>query len=136
MPDLKYGDSTIARRYSKIPDYVARNQAAVKEMHRQVGDLVLDGLGIAQRGLLVRHLVLPEGLAGTAEVSRFLAEEISSETYINIMGQYLPAYLAQSEAIGPLDRPVTQAEMDEAYRLARNAGLHRFDERRGFMRAS
>ena len=84
------------------------------------------------RGLLVRHLVLPDGLAGTDVVMHFLAEEISVDTYVNIMGQYRPAYLARSEAIAPLDRPVSPAEMAEAYRIARGAGLHRFDERRGF----
>jgi putative pyruvate formate lyase activating enzyme len=83
--------------------------------------------------LLIRHLVLPEGLAGTGEVSRFLAREISPETYVNIMGQYHPAYLARSEAMEPLDRSVTTAEMAEAYRLAHEAGLHRFDERRRFI---
>ena len=72
MPDIKYADSKIARKYSKIPDYPQHNQAALREMHRQVGDLVLDERGIAQRGLLVRHLVLPEGLAGTNEVVNFL----------------------------------------------------------------
>ena len=76
MPDMKYGDSETARHYSRITGYVEANRAAVKEMHRQVGDLVLDEQGLARRGLLVRHLVLPSGLAGTEEVMRFLAEEI------------------------------------------------------------
>lgn len=131
MPDLKYSDPTVARRYSKIPDYVTHNQTAVKEMHRQVGDLAVDEQGIARRGLLVRHLVLPDGLAGTSDVMRFLAEEISADTYVNIMGQYRPAYLARSEGIAPLDRPVSPTEMAEAYRLARDAGLHRFDQSPG-----
>ena len=90
MPDMKYADPEVARRYSKISNYPAVNQAAVKEMHRQVGDLTLDERGVANRGLLVRHLVLPEGLAGTAEIVRFLRNEISTDTYINVMAQYRP----------------------------------------------
>nr|HID14755.1 radical SAM protein [Anaerolineae bacterium] len=127
MPDMKYADANIAQKYSKIKDYPAVNQAAVKEMHRQVGDLVLDEDGIALRGLLVRHLVLPEGLAGTAEVARFLAEEVSRDTYINIMDQYRPCYKAAE--LPPLDRPITRAEYEQALQQAREAGLHRFDKR-------
>jgi len=129
MPDMKYGSADVAQQYSKIKDYPRRNQAAVREMHRQVGDLTMDERGIAQRGLLVRHLVLPGGLAGTAEVVRFLAEEVSRDTYINIMGQYRPEYKARETDMGPLSRPVTAEEVAEAYALARAAGLHRFDER-------
>ncbi|HHY39587.1 MAG TPA: hypothetical protein GX507_11800 [Clostridia bacterium] len=99
-------------------------KAALKEMHRQVGDLQIYEDGIAWRGLLVRHLVLPEGLAGTAEIVRFIADEISPDTYINIMAQYRPAYRAREYP--PLDRPVTKREHEEAVRLAREAGLHRF----------
>lgn len=131
MPDMKYGDPRIGQKHSKIQHYPARNQRAVKEMHRQVGDLMLDENGVAQRGLLVRHLVLPGGLAGTAEVMRFLAEEVSRDTYINIMGQYRPAYKAATEDMGVLSRRVTPVEVAEARRIAQEAGLHRFDERRG-----
>ena len=134
MPDMKYADAETAERYSKIKDYPARNQAAVKEMHRQVGDLRMDEGGVALRGLLVRHLVLPGGLAGTGAITRFLAEEVSAETYINIMGQYRPEYKARREDMGPLSRRVTAEEIAEAYELARQAGLHRFDERRPFWR--
>lgn len=128
MPDMKYADPVIARRYSKIPDYPARNQAAVKEMHRQVGDLVIDEHGIARRGLLVRHLVLPGGLAGTAEIARFLAEEISPDTYINVMDQYRPAYHAGRYP--ELSRPLSRREYQEAVEQVRAAGLHRLDQRR------
>lgn len=131
MPDMKYADSELARRYSKISDYPAINQAAVREMHRQVGDLRLDARGIATRGLLVRHLVLPEGIAGTAEIVRFLAEDISSNTYINIMGQYRPAWHAREQGLAPLNRPVTREEVRAAKALAQEAGL-RLDERRGW----
>jgi putative pyruvate formate lyase activating enzyme len=128
MPDMKYSDRTIARRYSKIGDYPAVNRAAVSEMHRQVGDLVLDSEGIAQRGLLVRHLVLPNDLAGTSEVVRFLAEEISVNTYINLMDQYRPAYKAASDPL--LNRPITSGEYKTALELAQKAGLQRLDKRR------
>lgn len=133
MPDMKYADAALARHYSKVKDYPKHNQAAIREMHRQVGDLLLDDEGIARRGLLVRHLVLPGGLAGTAEVARFLAEEISPDTYINIMGQYRPEHKARSEDLGPLSRPVTAKEVADAREVARAAGLRRFDERRWFL---
>jgi putative pyruvate formate lyase activating enzyme len=126
MPDMKYADASVARRYSKIRDYPAANQAAVKEMHRQVGNLVMDERGVAQRGLLVRHLVLPEGLAGTAEVVRFLRDRVSPDTYINVMAQYRPCYRAREYP--PLDRSITNEEYAEAVRLAQDAGL-RLDER-------
>ena len=133
MPDMKYGDAAIAQKYSKIRDYPKHNQAAVREMHRQVGDLVMDEHGIARRGLLVRHLVLPGGLAGTAQIVRFLSEEISRNTYINIMGQYRPEHKARTEDMGPLSRPVTAQEVSDAYELARAVGLYRFDVRRWFL---
>jgi putative pyruvate formate lyase activating enzyme len=127
MPDMKYADAEVGHRLSGVRDYPAVNQAAVREMHRQVGDLALDAQGLAMRGLLVRHLVLPEGLAGTAQIARFLAEDISPDTYINVMGQYRPAYHASREPA--LRRRVTAAEVAEAVRAARAAGLHRFDSR-------
>lgn len=130
MPDMKYGNAEIARRYSLVKDYPHHNQAAVREMHRQVGDLELDEHGVARRGLLVRHLVLPGGLAGTADVVRFLAGEVSADTYLNIMGQYRPEFKARRENMGPLSRPVTREEVVEALEMARAAGLHRFDRRR------
>ncbi len=132
MPDMKYADATLAQRYSKIRDYPRHNQAAVREMHRQVGDLQLDERGIATRGLLVRHLVLPEGIAGTAEIVRFLAEEISPNTYINVMGQYRPAWRVAERQIAPLNRQATRQEVEEARAIARQAGL-RLDERRAWL---
>jgi len=127
MPDMKYADEGIAYTYSKVKNYPVVNQVAVKEMHRQVGDLVMDQNDIALRGLLVRHLVLPEGLAGTAGCMRFLAEEISGDTYVNVMDQYRPAYKAAK--LPPLDRPITRAEYELALQQARQVGLHRFDKR-------
>jgi putative pyruvate formate lyase activating enzyme len=127
MPDMKYADPDVARRYSKISNYPAANQAAVKEMHRQVGDLTTDARGVAQKGLLVRHLVLPDGLAGTATIVRFLRDEVSPNTYINVMAQYRPCYRAHE--LPPLNRRIANQEYVEAVRLAQEAGL-RLDERR------
>ncbi len=124
MPDLKYGDDDAANRLSSVRDYVARSRAAVREMHHQVGDLEVDGDGIARRGLLVRHLVLPEGLAGTEGVMRFLAKEISLDTYVNVMDQYRPCH--RSAEVPALRRQITGEESNEATRLAKEAGLHRF----------
>ena len=123
MPDMKYGDSTLARKYSRIRDYVAVNRAAVREMHRQVGDLVIDETGLAQRGLLVRHLVLPNGIAGTDQVLQFLAAEISRETYVNVMDQYRPCYRAGEYP--EIDRPITSPEFSEALASVRHYGLSR-----------
>jgi putative pyruvate formate lyase activating enzyme len=125
MPDLKYGDSAVGRRLSRVPDYVEVNRAAVKEMHRQVGDLDLDGRGLARRGLLVRHLVLPAGLAGTEAVMRFLAEEVSPRTWVNLMDQYRPCYRA-GEILEMARRP-TAADLQEALAAARRGGLERLD---------
>jgi putative pyruvate formate lyase activating enzyme len=132
MPDMKYADPEVAQRLSCVPDYPAVNQAAVREMHRQVGDLVVDEQGLARRGLLVRHLVLPHDLAGTEEIARFLVEEVSPHTYINVMGQYRPAYRAGG--FPEIERPPTREEIREALEMARSAGLHRFDERRSWWR--
>jgi putative pyruvate formate lyase activating enzyme len=128
MPDMKYSDRLVARRLSKIGNYPEANQAAIREMHRQVGDLKLDSRGIAQRGLLVRHLVLPEGLAGTEKIVRFLAEEISTNTYLNLMDQYRPCFNAHQYP--PLNRRLTPDEYNEALKMTQEAGLNRLDERR------
>jgi putative pyruvate formate lyase activating enzyme len=125
MPDMKYADSELARRYSHVRDYVAVNRAAVREMHRQVGDLVIDPDGIARRGLLVRHLVLPSGAFGAEEVLRFIAHELSPDTYVNLMGQYRPCFRAfDHEALA---RRPTSAELREARGAARRVGLRRLD---------
>ena len=127
MPDLKYGDDAVALRLSGVPDYLAVSQTAVREMHRQVGDLALDEHGIATRGLLVRHLVLPNSLAGTETVARFLAEEVSRDTYTNIMAQYRPTHRAA--AFPEIARPVTEEEYDRGETLAAQAGLRRLAPR-------
>jgi putative pyruvate formate lyase activating enzyme len=125
MPDMKYSDEQNARRFSGIDDYPEINRAAVKEMHRQVGDLQMDDNGVATRGLLVRHLVLPDGLAGTDGVCRFLSQEISVNTYLNVMAQYHPCYRAFD--VPELARSISKKEFVEAMEAARSHGLHRLD---------
>ena len=124
MPDMKYADTTSARQFSHVRDYVDVNRAAVKEMHRQVGDLVMSAYGIARRGLIVRHLVLPENVSGTDEVLAFLAEEISPDTYLNVMDQYRPCYRAEENP--PLDCRISRGEFHQAKKMAVELGLHRF----------
>jgi putative pyruvate formate lyase activating enzyme len=125
MPDFKYIDPAMAKIYSQAEDYPEAAMAAIREMHRQVGDLVTDQRGIATRGLLVRHLVLPEGIAGTAGVVKFIAEEISKNTYINIMDQYHPCYKAFDYP--SLNRRITHQEYADAIQMAIDAGLKRID---------
>ena len=125
MPDVKFDDEHTARELSGIGNYPEVNKAAVKEMHRQTGDLRTNEEGVAQRGLLVRHLVLPHGLAGTKEIVRFLSEEISRNTYVNIMAQYRPCYKALQ--IPGLGRRIPSAEFHEALSFAHEAGLSRLD---------
>ncbi len=125
MPDFKYADPDMSFKYSKAKDYPSVAKAVIREMHHQVGDLVMDESGVAMKGLLLRHLVLPEGVAGTGEVVRFIAEEISKNTYVNIMDQYRPCYKAFDNP--PLDRRITGKEFTEAVKLAREAGLTRLD---------
>jgi len=127
MPDFKYADDETARNLSGARDYPERAKAALKEMHRQVGDLLIDSRGIAERGLLVRHLVLPNNLAGTDAAMCFLVW-LSRDTYVNIMDQYHPEYRANE--IFDLRRRVTLDEYDAAVRCALDAGLHRLDDRR------
>lgn len=128
MPDIKYADDESARRLSGAEGYVAASRAAVLEMHRQVGDLTLDKDGLAVRGLLVRHLVLPGGLAATAGVLEFLANKVSRNTYVNLMDQYRPAFRASSHP--PLNRRPQPEELEEAFSAAARAGLTRLDRRR------
>ena len=98
LPDIKYADETIARKYSKIDDYPQVAKTALQKMQRQVGDLELNDRGVAQKGVLIRHLVLPGGIAGTKNLMEFIAAEISPSAAINIMDQYYPAYLTHPES--------------------------------------
>ena len=125
MPDMKYGDPDLAFKYSRIRDYPQVNQAAVLEMQRQVGDLQLDQDGIATRGLLVRHLVLPNGLADSELIFKFLAEAVSKHVYLNIMAQYRPAYKAHQYPA--LNRRIKPEEYRAAIALAKQFGLTRLD---------
>lgn len=127
MPDFKFWDPVAARELCNAPDYPERAREAIREMHRQVGDLVLDGRGLAQRGLLVRHLVMPKGLSGTAEIADFIATRISAQTYINIMDQYHPCGRALSN--NTINRRITSAEFRQALDAALKAGLTRLDDR-------
>ncbi len=125
MPDIKYMDPAHARRYSGAEDYPQVVRAAVREMHRQVGDLVLDERGLAVRGLLVRHLVMPGGVAGTREVMRFLAREVSPDTYVNLMDQYRPC--GQAYRYPEIARPTTEDEFEAAMEATRKEGISRLD---------
>jgi len=125
MPDIKYSDSEIAEKYSRAENYPETAKAAVREMHRQVDDLVVDERGIAMRGLIVRHLVLPDNLAGTEEIVKFIADEISPDTYTNIMAQYHPCFHAFDYP--SLNRKITLQEYNAAIEMAERAGLRRLD---------
>ena len=125
MPDYKYSDGETAEKYSQARDYPFVAKKAIKEMFRQVGDLVFDEQGIALRGLLIRHLVLPSGLAGTEDVMQFLAREISKNTYVNIMAQYYPC--GDIPPGSPLNRRISRQEYDQAVEIAKKAGITRLD---------
>ncbi len=122
LPDAKYADDAVARRISGFPRYVAHNRAALREIYRQVGaELVLDEQGIARRGMIIRHLVLPGGLAGTADVMRWIAAELSPLVHVSIMDQYFPAYKVLDDPI--LGRKITSEEYEAALEAFDVAGL-------------
>lgn len=127
MPDMKYADAEVALKLSGIENYPELNRAAVREMHRQVGDLQINRDGVATRGLLIRHLVLPHQLAGTEKTMRFIAEELSRNSYVNVMDQYRPCYKASEHP--KLTRAVSRQELTEAVEVAHKAGLNRLDEK-------
>ncbi len=127
MPDFKFWDPAASMRYAKAPDYPDRARAAIREMHRQVGDLVIDDQGLAGRGLLVRHLVMPGGLDQTGAILDFLARDISENTYVNLMDQYRPC--GRADEFPPLDRRTSRREYEQALALAREAGISRLDRR-------
>jgi putative pyruvate formate lyase activating enzyme len=131
MPDAKYGSDEIARLLSHVPDYVGTMKAALREMHRQGGDLVIDE-GIAVRGMIIRHLVLPQNLAGSDKVLPWIAEDLSPDSYVNIMDQYhwpvsrsVPDLIQENPEYRPLLRRITVREHSDAIRWAEAAGLHR-----------
>jgi len=123
MPDIKYSENEPAEKYSKAPEYFDRCKEAIKEMHRQVGDLKVDKEGNAYKGLLIRHLVLPNNLAGSERVLEFVAEELSKDSYVNIMDQYRPC--GKAYEYRELSRRPTPTEYLRTVKFARNLGLHR-----------
>ena len=123
MPDVKFFNSAYAEKYCGAQDYPEVVRKILKEMHRQVGDLTMDGRGIARRGLLIRHLVMPSNTADSGEIMRFIAGEISVNSYVNIMDQYRPCY--QAHRFEEIDRRITAKELAEAVDAARTAGLTR-----------
>jgi putative pyruvate formate lyase activating enzyme len=122
-PDIKYANEEVSKKYSNAGDYPDVVKEALLEMQRQVGDLIIDERGIAQRGLLIRHLVLPNQLAGTKEIMHFIAKEISPSAYVNIMDQYRPCYKAINYP--QLSRGITREEYEEAVEIASQEGLSR-----------
>lgn len=128
MPDFKFWDDEMSERFCNVPDYREKAVSGVKEMHRQVGDLTMDANGVAFRGLLVRHLVMPNGAAGTDRVMDFLANEVSPNTYVNIMDQYRPRGAAKGDTLA--DRSIRALEFQQALEWAKEAGLERLDQRR------
>ena len=124
LPDAKYGDNRVARRLSGFVNYVENNRAALREIYRQVGsDLALDEEGVARRGMIIRHLVLPHGLAGTAEVLHWIAQELSPQVHVSLMDQYFPAHRAIGDA--ELGRHVSAEEYEAALEALYAAGLER-----------
>lgn len=129
MPDFKIWDPNLALRFLKAKDYPEVARAAISEMHRQVGALKVDENGLALRGVLVRHLVMPNDVAGSASIMEFLAREISTDTFINIMRQYRPSGKVNASDYAEINRRITSQEYQQALDSARQAGLWRFDER-------
>jgi putative pyruvate formate lyase activating enzyme len=126
LPDAKYASRAVGRKLSKVDNYPEINQCAIKEMHRQVGELRIDPrTGLAWRGVLVRHLILPSDYAGTYDVAAFLANEVSANTYTNVMDYYHPEYEAKTDRKYGLGRKPTRKELQEAHSGARCACLHR-----------
>jgi len=125
MPDFKFWDSKWSNRFCNAEDYRKVATEAVREMHRQVGDLLIDSDGIAMKGLLVRHLVMPNRVAGTARIMEFIATEISPNTYVNVMDQYRPCFNAGRDEL--IKRPLRSREYEEAVDAAKKGGLGRLD---------
>jgi putative pyruvate formate lyase activating enzyme len=130
MPDFKFWDSAFSLRYIKAKDYPEAARRAIREMHRQTGPLTMDESGLARRGVLVRHLVMPGEIAGTESILRFLAEEVSPDTYVNIMDQYRPAGRVTKSQFVEIDRRISGAEYQRALDAAQRAGLWRVEGKR------
>ena len=129
MPDFKFWDPEMARRYLRAADYPETARAAIKEMHRQVGPLRFDEDGVASRGLLLRHLVMPGDVCGTGEIMLWIARELGADTYVNIMAQYRTAGRVSGTQYPEIDRCLTQDEFQRAINMTKEAGLFRLDGR-------
>ena len=129
MPDFKYWSSEKSNKYLRHSQYPEVARSVIQKMHNQVGDLRTDQRGLATSGLLVRHLVMPGETEECAEIMKFLAEEISVDTYVNIMGQYYPSAKVNEEKFPEINRRINSKELDIAFATGRTAGLHRFDVR-------
>ena len=129
MPDFKFWNPEMARRYIRPPNYPEAARRAIKEMHRQVGPLVLDETGLALRGLLLRHLVMPGHIAGTREIVHWIARELGLDTYVNVMPQYYPAGKVSNTEHSEINRSITLEDFQEALEVASEAGLHHLDSR-------
>ncbi len=127
MPDFKFWEARWSERFCNASDYRVVASAAIKEMHRQVGNLIIDDAGIAIRGLLIRHLVMPENVSGTDHVLRFIAQEISKNTYVNVMDQYRPCGTGHEDDV--INRRLTRDEFRQAIQQAKKAGLTRLNNR-------
>jgi putative pyruvate formate lyase activating enzyme len=130
MPDFKYWSSDASRQYLKAADYPDTARAVIREMHDQVGPLVLDADGLAMRGVLIRHLVMPGGLDETRAILEWIARELGPDTYVNLMDQYSPAGKVSADTYSEINRCLTSAEFREAQQIAADLGLRRLDERR------
>jgi len=129
MPDFKFWDPERARHYAKARNYPEAARRVIKRMHEQVGDLVLDENGLALRGLILRHLVMPGGIAGTRDIMEWVARELGPNTYVNVMAQYYPAGKVGRREYVEINRPLTSREFEEAVAAAYAAGLYRLDPR-------
>jgi putative pyruvate formate lyase activating enzyme len=130
MPDFKYWSADRSRTYMKAADYPEAARAAIEAMHSQVGSLVLDDEGLARRGLLVRHLVMPGCLDETRSILEWIASTLGTDTYVNLMDQYHPAGKVGSTAYPEINRPLAPGEFEQAQRIAGELGLRRLDRRR------
>ncbi len=132
MPDFKFWKPEVAKLTCRVEDYPEAARKAVVEMHRQVGDLVLDNSGLVRRGLLIRHLIMPNEMAGTREVMRFIAQEVSTNTYVNIMFQYRPC--GEARNIPKLAVRPSEEDFESALQIAKEEGITRLDKPGSFFR--